>query len=373
MLACRPLPARPLTSVFKPLNAVAPSTDLPHLPDAFARWLAGAGPPSPADWSDPVVALLVAHGLDGLAAAADPGAAGASAGTADALRQRRAALVAAELCARPVLDAAFAALAQHRVDVLLVKGEALARTVYPSPGTRVRGDADVWARPGCFDAAARCLESLGWQPVSASDGEWLQPERTYVAPGRAARIDLHRLLLSQPLLARAFDFDAVLDRARRIDGIAMPAPADALHLAALHLLGHHADAPRGIWLFDLHRLADTTTLRELAPRARATGTAALVAHALRLAQATFGTPLDVDVLALLDAAHGEPSAVLRTPLSARARLWLDFRTLPGTRARLHWLRELLLPDPRWIRAREGDGWLPWLYLRRAWRGWSRRG
>jgi hypothetical protein len=362
-----------LTSVFKPLNAVAPSSDLPPVPGAIARWIAGGPPPAPGDWDAETPLALAAHGLDGLAAAADPAAAGAPPAVAEALRRRRAALVAAELQARPALDAAFAAFAAAGIDVLLVKGEALARTDYPAPGTRVRGDADAWPRPGSFERAAACLEALGWQPVAASDGEWLQPERTYVAPGRAARIDLHRRVLSQPLLAAALDFDGLLGRARRGDGIAMPAPADALHLAALHLLGHHADQPRGIWLHDLHRLAQAPTLAELAPRARATRTAALLAHALRLAQAMFGTAPDPAAMAELDAARDEPSAALAAPMSARARLWFDFRSLPDAAARARWLRELLLPDPRWLRAREGEGALPWLYLRRALRGWSRRG
>lgn len=347
----------------------AAHTALPALRPALARWLGGVDG-APADLGTDDLDVLAAHGLDGLAAArraTDP----RSLQPIDALlRRRRAALVAAEIAARPAIDAALAALRGAGLDPLLFKGEALARSLYPEPGTRVRGDADVWVGPADFDLACRTLEGLGWQAVPAADGEWLQPERSFRAPGGPARIDLHRRILSQPLLAAALDAPAILARATRAGGVAMPGPDDALLIAAAHLVGHHADAPRAIWLHDLHCLAaDHAALRPAADRAIARGLAAILAHALRAAREAFGTPLDDDLLrGLDDAGRRERGARLLRPMSAARRLGFDFATLPGWRARATWLRELLVPDAGWLRAREGAGPLPWLLLRRALRG-----
>jgi hypothetical protein len=350
------------------MDPAAPTALVPLRP-ALARWLGGVDG-APDDLQADDLAALVAHGLDGLAAARRATSAGPALGVDVALRRRRAALVAAEAAARPALDAALVALRAAGLDPLLFKGEALARGLYREPGTRVRGDADVWVSPAAFDAACGVLAGLGWRAVAAADGEWLQPERSFLDPTGCARIDLHRRILSQPLLDAALDAPAIRARADRPDGIALPAPADALLIAAAHLVGHHADAPRAIWLYDLHRLAaDDATRRDAADRAIARGIAGILGHALGAAQALFGTELDQDLLARLAAAgRHERSARLLRPMSPARRLGFDFATLPGWRARATWLRELLLPDARWLRAREGDGPLPWLLLRRALRG-----
>lgn len=353
----------------------AHGTPLPALAPALARWIADPDrSPCPA-WHDTDFDALVAHGLDGLAAAAleaNPDAAPPH--RVEALRRRRAALVASELANRGVLDAALAALARAGLDPLLFKGEALARSHYLQPGTRVRGDADVWVATSDFDAACRVLAAADWTRVPAADGDWVQPERSFIAPGGTARIDLHRRLLSQPLLDRALDAAAIRARARRSGGIAMPAPADALLIACAHLVGHHADAPRAIWWFDLHRLAaDPEALDTASARALERGIAGIVGHALRASQTWFATPLPDPLLDGLDAAGAaEPSARLLRPMSPAARLAFDFATLPGWRARAAWLHELLAPDAEWLRQREGEGPRAWLLLRRALRGLARR-
>ncbi|MCE3002978.1 MAG: nucleotidyltransferase family protein [Xanthomonadaceae bacterium] len=355
--------------------APAHGTPQPALAPALARWIARPDVAPPPDWREADLAVLAAHGLDGLAAAALEARPGlAPAPLVDALRRRRAALVAAELASRDVLDAALAALARAGLDPLLFKGEALARSHYPQPGTRVRGDADVWVAPSEFDAACRVLAAAGWTRVPAADGAWVQPERSFLAPVGNARIDLHRRLLSQPLLDRALDAEAIRSRAIRHAGIAMPAPADAVLVACAHLVGHHADAPRAIWWFDLHVLAaDHEALDEACARALERGIAGIVGHALRASRTWFDTPLPDPLHDGLDAAGAlEPSARLLRPMSPAMRLALDFATLPGWRARAAWLRELLAPDAEWLRQREGEGPRAWLLLRRALRGLARR-
>lgn len=346
---------------------------MPVLQPDLARWIADPAAPAPA-WRDDDPATLAAHGLDGLAAKRIADHHGdAPAALSDALRHRRAAHIAAELAARPALDHALAALAAAGLDPLLFKGEALARSLYPDPGTRVRGDADVWVAASGFDVACAQLAALGWHRAPAADGEWLQPERSYLAPAGPARIDLHRRLLSQPLLDRALDAAAIRSRGVRLAGIVTPEPADALLIACAHLVGHHADAPRAIWLFDLHRLAaDAPALDRAAARAIEAGIGGLLGHALRTSRALFGTTLPDPLLDGLEAAGGaERSARLLRPLSPAARLAFDFATLPGWRARATWLHELLAPDDAWLRRREGHGPRPWLLLRRVLRGLAR--
>jgi len=351
-----------------------PLPPLPPLPLALGAWLADPLAMCTHDWQTADADLLAAHGLDGLAAAALAAGRGPAPIAIDArLRQRRAAFAAAELATRAPIDAALGALTAAGIDSLLIKGEALARTLYPDPGTRVRGDADVWVAADRFTAADGVLRARGWQVIAAADGEWLQPERSYRAPDAPARIDLHRRVLSQPLLAAALGFDALHARSIAHDAIRMPDRADSLLLAALHLLGHHAHEPRAIWLYDLHCLAVPATQTHAAARAIDGGVASILLHALQASRALFGTELDAAATARMQlAGNSERAAQLLGSLTPTQRLWFDFGTLPDRRAQARWLRELLLPDPHWMRVREGAGWLPWLYLRRALRGWRRR-
>lgn len=290
--------------------------------------------------------------------------------------------VARELASRNPLDAALAAVFRAGIALLVVKGEALARDVYPLPGLRERGDVDAWVDTGDFAAAERVLAGCGFARRPAASGEWLQPEATWMrddAQGRVA-IDLHRRLFAQPALAAVLPFADVLARSLPFgDAARMPTPADALLIAALHRVAHHADDERALWWWDVHLLCarDPGAAAAAAETARARGAAAILGDAFANTAATFGTSFAPGLVdGLLACAPREHSARLLQPMSAPARWWYDLRTLPGFGARRRWIAETLFPSRAYMRARFGDAPLAWLYAKRvvvgAWKALARR-
>jgi hypothetical protein len=95
---------------------------------------------------------------------------------------------------------------------------------------------------------------------------------------------------------------------------------------------------------------------------------------MRRATQLLGTVVPERVLdALRDVPAGEPSAVYLTG-GPRDILRANLRALPTWRARLTLLHEMSMPPPAFMRTAHAGAnrWtLPWLYLRRAWRGFAR--
>ena len=290
------------------------------------------------------------------------------------LRGAARSLAARELAWAPQLERVAGTFAQARLPWLVIKGEALARTHYPKPGMRERCDVDAWVRREDFERAGTLLESLGFAVQASATGYWSLPERCFSGPAGLA-IDLHESLFSQPLLAGVLDFATAFERSRELPGLAARAPcdADALLIAVLHRLAHHAgERGRLIWLHDIHLLASAAD--EAAALARERGVAGLLAEALAAAREAFGTAIDPSLLdSLVRAGAAEPATRLLAPMSRLQRRWFDLRTMPGMRARLAMLRELALPDPRYMRERfAARRWqLPWAYVRRGLSGLAR--
>lgn len=276
-------------------------------------------------------------------------------------------LLLAEACRR-----ACAALAATGTPVLVIKGQALAGSAYLEPATRERIDVDLWVPEDRFDDGAGRLEAAGFRASVAADGVWVLAERCFELPAGGA-VDLHRRLVTQALLARALPFATVFERAGSYGAgpARKPDDADALLIAALHAVAHHGPEPRWLWVLDAHRLvtAAPACVEVAASRAREAGVAAILARLLQRAAHRYATPIEAARIAeLAREAPRERSARLLVPMSRAARLWFDWRSLPGAAARWRHLRELVFPRHEYMRAKypRATRWaLPWLYVRRA--------
>lgn len=122
------------------------------------------------------------------------------------------------------VERCFALLACARVDAVLVKGWAAARS-YAEPGLRPAGDIDLCVRPAHVRAAARALEGAGL---------W---------------VDLHEGVGEES----GMDFEAMFERAEEVSlgraRVRVPCAEDHLRLLCLHLLRHGAWRP--LWLCDV--------------------------------------------------------------------------------------------------------------------------
>ncbi len=299
---------------------------------------------------------------------------------------------AIELAHRRELTRILDALAAQGLEVLLLKGAALAHTLYREPWLRPCSDADLLIpearRPAVFDV----LERLGYRRARSAGGEFASAEAAFSREGAPLPLDLHWRINNSPLLSSALEFEELRARALPVAALGpnarAPGPVDAVLLAATHRAAHYQAplhvgdrARRGdrlIWLYDLHLLVPPLTPAqggELAQRAARQRVAGLCLDALRVARAAFGTEAPPGLWQALErsAAHREPSMVFLRG-GRRQLLLAELRAVAGWRQRARWLGEHALPPADYMLRKYGTNrrWLlPALYVRRA-LGWLSR-
>jgi Uncharacterised nucleotidyltransferase len=300
---------------------------------------------------------------------------------------------ALEVARRLELCRLLEALAAAGVEVLLLKGAALAYSAYPEPWLRPREDTDLLVHAADVERARGVLDAAGYSPTPMQRGQFVSHQQVYVradAAGRRHSCDLHWKIANPVAFA---DLASAADLLRDAASVALgdriaariPCRGDALLLACWHRVSHHRDSDDLLWLYDLHLLADglpDADAVRIAGIARATATAAICARGLALASDRFGTRVDPALFADAGAAHDGRSSVTRVYLDRDARkvdlLAADLRALPDWRSRLRLLREHLFPPAAYMLAGSGHSTraaLPALYVLRIARGaraWFRR-
>jgi hypothetical protein len=331
-----------------------------------------------------VLAAAEQHGVSCLLADA---LAAASAREAAAFVHRSRAEAVRDIVVQHELRGLLQAFAGDGVRVLVVKGSALAYTLYVQPWHRPRLDTDILVAEEDVAAAIAVLSARGYAASPAiSTGQLVSHQAPYERTDvRGARhvIDLHWKVVNPQLLAAALTFDHLWARAASAPPLGpaarVPRAVDALILACVHRLAHHQSFERLIWLYDLRLLsralaADDWT--DLCRTACANGVASLCLDGLRHARTRVGAELPAPFEAELEAAgQWERSrAYVHGSLSRRDVLVSDLRTLPTWRQRLRLLREHAFPPAPFMRHRygvRGRLWLPALYVHRLVSGASR--
>jgi hypothetical protein len=311
----------------------------------------------------------------------------AASGVRDALMPAVRLAVTRELFVQRDLQRVTEALAGGGVAALIIKGSALAYTVYDEPWLRPRVDTDVIVRPGDVTAATRVLERCGYRRSDATNTGALVSHQ--VAFERIDShdvrhvIDLHWKIANPQIVADALPFDDLWHSAAPAPALGpaarVPHPVGAIAISCVHRLAHHQGNHRLIWLYDLKLLAaslsagDWATLRELACTKRI---ASLCVDGLRAARDHVGAVLPPEIDSALDAAsHTEPARTyLDGQMTKSAVLLSDLRVLETWSDRLRLVREHVFPPAAFIRERYGMNarvMLPALYLHRLIAGASR--
>lgn len=278
------------------------------------------------------------------------------------------------------LQLVLTALANTGVHTLVMKGSALAYTVYEQPWLRPRTDTDLLVPHTEIPAATRTLQDCGYARCEdLSSGTFVSHQIAFDRVdqhGVHHVIDLHWKVVNPHVLADSLPFEDLWCGARSAPALGpharVPDAAASTALACIHRLAHHQGADRLIWLYDLRVLttafddAGWDRLCRLACERRIAG---LCLDGLREAREHLGSSLPRTVEeALASAGPGEPSRhYLRGAVSKRAVLANDLTTLKSWRARMRLLREHIIPRPAFIRQRYGvtSVWLlPVLYAHR---------
>ncbi len=341
----------------------------------------------PTDRWRPLLGILVSQRLTGLAVAALEG--GSLELTdeqhADLLERQREAMLRSLATERTLLELA-GSLSDIGVSSIVLKGPALAHTVYPEPEWRPFGDLDLLVRGRDWASARSAVETLGFrrnvpEPRPGFDVRFGKAATHSNADG--LQVDLHRTLVLGPfglwiepeaLFSATTEFSLGGRRLMRLDDEAL-----FLHACVHASLGWAP--PLLLPVRDVAQIGAGVRLDRsvMADRIRAWRLAPVVAHALEVAEELSGTvvPALDGVLDGIDVGEVERKALLAYTTGRRRRGGLDLsmvQAIPGLRAKAAYLRDLLVPTKEFLEARSrganGRG-----SYRRRWTvplGWMKR-
>jgi hypothetical protein len=303
----------------------------------------------------------------------------------DALAEHVHRETAREMLRAEEISNVLAALAAAGVDPVLIKGTALAYSVYESPVCRPRADTDMLIRAGDVDAARTVLAGRGYATTVYCSDLFSQFEVQKTDRFNLTHVfDVHWKISTQPVFETLLAYDELRARSRPVDALGPHArgagPVDALLLACVHPVMHHHNVERVLWIDDINRLVSALgpgEFGELVRLARERQVASICAHSLRLAHTMFGTTLPAELIDSLSRPEGaEPSAeYLASQRRWHHELASSVRGLPRFGDRVKLLRGVLLPSPSYMLAAYGlrgkplAPWLlPALYVHRNVRG-----
>ena len=302
----------------------------------------------------------------------------------DALAPEARAHSAEEMLRRQELVGVLDALAAAGVQPILIKGIALAYSVYGAPAARRCRDTDLLIRRDDERTIRRILADRGYAPPLWCEGELLFcqfPLKKTDAFGFVHTLDFHWKISTQSFFADLLGFDEVLGAATGLPALGAHAraagPLHALLLACIHPVMHHRNARSLVWIYDVHLLASQLSVREFdrfAELASARQVAAICAHQLRIAARWMGTRIPDSALQTLEAVGTrEPSAAYLRPNRRWAgELVSNLQGLSSWRDRMRLLREVVLPPPDYMlraygiaSSSLGQVLLPVLYVHRV--------
>lgn len=276
---------------------------------------------------------------------------------------------------------------KEQLSVLVYKGPALARTVYPSYAARPFNDIDLLVKPEHYLKARDVLMQMGYQPqfkrfekfqeLFNSESFVYQKDRI-----KLFEVDLHWDVFQYHGLKRNND---AVDFFRNKTDIKTPmldfqtlSKVDALTQAAFHLILHHKEGRRLIWISDIALIArdlfypdDWTMLQKKVFKFKMH---IAMENALTLAQMWNGLQVPEEYRKFskwMPSNEAERAEIIyamdKQGPDIRLKGYLDsIRSAPK---KIPYLLKFLFPDRHFMRMNYpfSRNWLlPWSYLRRWW-------
>jgi putative nucleotidyltransferase-like protein len=270
--------------------------------------------------------------------------------------------VAVDLRRQRALTELLDQLFEHDIRVLVIKGAALAWTLYDAPTDRPRHDADLFVHRGQVDDAEAVLCGLGYRRAAEPDQQVATAQRHYTPPSASGdAIDLHWRVANPRVFDRVLAFDDAWSRSIPVAALGNNARtlgwADTLLLACVHRVAHHVDADPEArpWLQDIDRLVrrlDQAGRQAFIDEASRSGTRAVCARGLELAAREYGTPSEglIEELAKVNAG-AEPSAIFVGGSPRLAGILASDLRYGTWRERAQLMREHLVPSRAYMRSK----------------------
>ena len=284
---------------------------------------------------------------------------------------------ALEMLRAEELRKVLALLAEHGLPVLILKGAALAYTLYPKPHLRSRCDTDLLL-PSREEAERvwQLLQLLGYQRIEPIPGNLINYEFTcYKFDSRKLTytLDIHWRVSNSTLFAERFTFNELFNDSLPVLTMGPHAYCLSLHhaflLAAMHrfLNIHMGTANRLIWLNDIHKLTQLCNekcWKQIIALAKERSLCGPCLNTLRNAQEWLATYLPDAILDELQTGANREGFNPRHASTRWSLELLTFRKLPSNLIRLRWLIQHLFPATACIHNRYSFRYsflLPWFY------------
>jgi hypothetical protein len=282
----------------------------------------------------------------------------------------------------------FSALEKRGVHPIVFKGGALAHTIYRRPYLRPRTDTDILIAKPDLPAIEETFAALRYTRPVETSGALVTHQCHFEkreGPGVLHAWDVHWKISNAQAVADALTYEEISRDAVPIPalgGVAAPSNVNALLLACLHRVAHHADAPDLLWLLDIHLLAlrmSPHDWQHVIALARARAVWSACARSLARSADIFRTTIPRFVAdALAEPIDDRASQLLAPGLRQIDILRADLAALPTWSARWRLVREHVFPPAAFMAARYGmqnRAALPLWYMRRIFEGgpeWFRR-
>jgi len=281
------------------------------------------------------------------------------------------------------------ALKSKGICPLIIKGPALAWSVYPDPATRPSVDIDLLVKAEQYLTTRKVLNRLKYQcPYERFEVfQHLFNSESFVCQNKTIRrvmVDLHWSVFQYHGIERNDGLGEFFHRAKIVETPTLNfktlSSVDALIQAAFHLILHHPNSMRLLWISDIALLAqqlnvpkDWEVLQERTSQFRAS---LAMEKALKLAQLWYGlrVPEGYDDFTNSPSVEENEKAELayvtnKHTTDIRLGGYLaNFRKSPN---KIQYLMKFLFPRPHYIRATypPSRNWLlPLSYVRR-WGHW----
>lgn len=256
----------------------------------------------------------------------------------------------------------FDACSAAAIAPIVLKGAALAYTLYENPAVRPRGDVDLLIRESDEPALRFVLIDLGYQRELDVPGGLVSSQFHFSRSDTfdvRHTCDIHLKMSNALAYADYVSYDEIhreAVRCPRLHPAALaPSPSHALVIACVHRIAHHYDVDDLIWLWDIHRLAATLTNDEwtrVVELSRARQLSSAVRRGLERAREAFGGAAVDDVIERL--AADAPRAGRTRPGFGQQTTMLDvmvsdLRTLRRATDRLRLVRDHLFPPLSYVR------------------------
>ena len=292
--------------------------------------------------------------------------------------------VAGDLRRQPEIKRVLSLFVEAGLDFIVLKGEALAHTLYPASYLRTRCDTDLLFRDKqATEKVWSILKAEGYGRNQTLEGEFVGYQYGCSKPlrsGLTITFDIHNQVSDFVWFARKFPFQALYANSIRATIVGQEvnvlSKPYALCHACLHRVSNkpHGTQDRLIWLYDIHLLCEALTENEsleFLAIVEEKGLAGICMQGILQAERYYGTCIqDSSRDRLCELATREPEGLSR--VGRRSELYIrDFLANEGIVNKAKQLREHLLPSSAYMMGKYSiqHKWLlPYFYIKRIFLG-----